>query len=275
MKRSLVLLSLFVASAAGADVLVTVGIESPQMMRRYTPRTAEVEQAIAAELAVKLPGYFRHWSYAGAPSASNQDYSLHFSIEKQGGDQVVTLKLNAKGEVGGTWTGVWMPAGELAARGFPDRATAGAKVAKDIARLLLDKHQAEIAGRMKAKVPVATAAQWQRVVGRSEEPRLVLPLRWPGSRGLVNSSFLVKCVWRGKGPVELKTLALDTPALYDDAASQSRYEALTLKPLMRIFGADRAPVVPRIAREVRKLEPIVVYLDNDDSMGLHMAGGAQ
>jgi hypothetical protein len=268
------LVSLLFPVVASAEVLVAVKIDSKAMMGRYTPRTAEVERAIASEIARRLPRYFRHWSYASAASVTTQDYALSFRIHKRGGDQVVTMSMTAKDEIGGTWDAVWMPAGELAARGFPDRSLAGVRVATEIAEILLDQKQQEITSRMKQKVPVATAAQWQRVIGRSDSPRLVVPLRWPESQSFVNSKFRVKCDWPGKGPAELQTTALNEAADYDDAISRSSYKALTLKPLMRIFERTSTPV-GQVARELRKLKPIVVYLEDDDPMGLHIAGEQQ
>ena len=270
----LLLVSLSFPVVASADVLVAVKIDSQAMIGRYTPRTAEVERAIADEIAKRLPKYFRHWSYASAAAVSSRDYALSFRIHKRGGNQVVTMSMTAKDEIGGTWDAVWIPAGELAARGFPDRTLAGARVAKEIAEILLDEKQTEITARMKQKIPVATAAQWQRVIGPKESPRLVVPLRWPGSQSLAHSKFRVMCDWPGRGPAELQTTALNEAADYDDAESRSSYKALTLKPLMRIFDQTSTPVA-KVARELRKLKPIVVYLEDDDPFGLHIAGVQQ
>lgn len=275
MRRLAVLLSLLFSATAGANVLVTVHIESPPMMGRYRPRTAEVEQAIAAELARLLPRYFRHWNFAPAASATPADYALQFRVQKQGGDQVFTLVVHAKNEIAGTWDEVWMPAGELAARGFPDRPVAGARVAAEIARVLLSRNQSDIAARVKARVPVAeaTAAQWQRV-GRRPVPWLVLPMRLPDAQALVHSFYLVKCAWPGRGMAELRTRAVvhQPPVVYNDATSRSRYPALALEPLARTINETRKQVTPQIARELHDLKPLVVYLDADDPVGLHMPG---
>jgi hypothetical protein len=177
--------------------------------------------------------------------------------------------MNTREEIAGTWSAVWMPAGDLAARGYPDRTIAGRRIADEIAHILIDPKQPEIAARMKLRVPVATAAQWEHITWHGESPRLVVPLRWPGSQNFVNSRFRVKCTWPGKGLAELQTVALREFARYIDVQSRSSYDALTLKPLMRIFEDTRTPVT-RISRQVRALEPIVVYLEDDDPMGLHM-----
>jgi hypothetical protein len=264
-------LLLLLTPAVLADVLVTVKIGSPVMQGRYNP-VKNTEMAIAKELAASLPGYFRHWRYLAAEEATPNDYALNFEIDRDAGNHTFSVVLQARNEIAGTWPAeIWMKAGEVEARGLPESAKAGKRIADAIVKILVAKNQSDIAKRLRDMVPVATAAQWQRIRGRHEEQRLVLPLPWPGSKVHVNSIFRVLCSWPGKtGLAELESQALDTPADYDDSRLRSSYPALTLKPLQRLFEGE-TKAVRLIAKEVRKLEPRLVYLKIDDPVGLAVA----
>jgi hypothetical protein len=256
-----------------ADVLVTVKIGSPVMQGRYNP-VKNTEMAIATELATVLPTYFRHWRYIAAAEATSNDYALNFQIDRDAGNHTFSVELQTRKEIADTWAPeIWMKAGELEAIGFPDSASAGKRIAAAIVKVLLAKNQKGIATQLRDSVPVATTAQWEHIFGRSEEPRIVLPLSWPGAKVHINSIFRVMCSWPGKtGLAELESQALATPADYDDATSRSSYLALTLKPLQRLFDGEKKPV-RLVAREVRKLQPLVVYLKIDDPLGLALADG--
>ncbi|HKR65660.1 MAG TPA: hypothetical protein VJZ00_18155 [Thermoanaerobaculia bacterium] len=260
---------LFFTTAMHAEVVVTVKIDSPVMRARYQPKTKDVELAIATELATRLPMYFRHWRYVARDATSN-DFALNFEIAREAGNHTFALTLQTPAEIAQTFSSeIWIKAGELDARGgFPDSKAAGKRIADAIAKMFLAKNQDAIAKRLREKVPVAMKAQWEKVLFRREEPRLVVPLAWPASRVHVNSTFLVKCNWPGKGLAELETRALNEPAVYKD--DQSTFDALTLQPLRRFFG-DEKVAVRSVASEVRKLEPLFVYLETDDAMGLAVA----
>ena len=257
-----VVLLLCVASAE-AQVRVSVKIEEPLMNAKYRPRTADAELAIATALARELPNYFSQWSYMPVPVDDGRvpDFTLAFRIYEHLGAHKFEMSLQAPAQQIKVWDKDWMRPGDHLLKGFPDRRVAGQVVSFQIARLLLNANQDEIFVEMK-KVPLARTAKWLPVVGLREDPRLVLPLRWPGSRVLVNAMVRVECGDAKK----LRSQALDSPAFYDESGS-TRYEALVVKPLKRVVG-DVETDVRTIRRQVLQMTPVAIYLEMMDPLGL-------
>jgi hypothetical protein len=268
MKRTLILSALLAASLqAEAQVRVSVKIDAPLMIAKYRPRTADAELAIATALARELPKYFSQWSFV--PVARDQsevrDFTLSFRIYEHLGAHMFGVELYAPAQRINGWNGLWMGPGEHLGRGFPGRVNAGKDLSAKIAELLLNAKQPDMFVEMK-KVPLATTALWLPVIGRREEPRLVLPLRWPGSRVLINAIIRIDCA----GTVYLRSQALDTPAFYDDRVSQ-RYEALVVRPLKHIAGQVETDV-RNMRRKIMTMKPVAIYLETPDPMALQSPG---
>jgi len=282
MKHVFVWFALFtIASAAAASVRVTCVIDSQPMKARYRlqndPDAAAAAAEIAEAVAGVIPHYLPQWQYQTIEAG---DATLQLRIESIPSGKH-TLKLLLVGPSGNRpmASGTWLEPGGLdAINGYPPLNKLGSTIATAVEQSLLavDQTLAIMMAIMKEHVPIVTGGQWLDTYGLREEPRLVLPLPFEQWKVLTNSSFRVICSWPEKeDTAELQSKALPRSAQYVDHKSRKRYEALTLRPLRRIYGDEDKPV-REVAEEVWRLIPLTVYLTVfQEPVAIATVGGGQ
>jgi hypothetical protein len=252
-----VFLSLLFAFTVSADLPVTIKFEAVNARSSYNPKPEDVELVVAVALAAHLRKQLPHWRFAGTREGGNS-YNLSFCVVNTVGNGVgVEMEFRQGEAVEKSWDAVWLDPSAVVLDGFPPRKDVAKTLGDDILKKLIKTHRADLMSLMEEHVPIATGGYWMPVPGRTEEPRIVLPLPWSEYSSLNNSDFRIECTWPDRGVATLEAQSEMKSAIY--ASGGAKYQALAVTPLQRIFRKERKNIA-EVLQEVLTLVPIRVYL---------------
>lgn len=138
-------------------------------------------------------------------------------------------------------TAAWYEPGDLGRRGLPMPRPATEEVAA-LAEALLDENRPALNDWLQEHVPVAVGAQW-RDPEATDDPFLVLPLRWDQYDRLRASEFRLRCRVPMEGELSLDGAAVGLPGPFRAPSGATEYDGLVVK----LANSQRpAPLTPGV-----------------------------
>lgn len=254
-------LSLPAAQAKDAGtVFVRFNFRSVQFTEAFDSdqQQADVEAAIAKDLASRLESQFPFWSFR---LGTDSDFpQLNLWIEKNHPNWMLrmSLKTDANAADANTWGTALYP--EIIQ---PNRTQWPVDIAKTLADLPPDQ-QAAILSVLKGAVPLGTDAA---PIGplpppTASEARAVLPLPWEKFCRISGSWFVIKYRWATGGNqlgiVFIHSVGVELP--YDYTPGQPQFKGITVLHHDWEFGGRSEPIEGHL-QQLNQLHPIEFKLE--------------
>jgi hypothetical protein len=266
MKRWAIVILLFAAAGAAADMRVAFRIDSAAMQSRYSKGLPDLQNEVASSIVPMLRECLPQWRYVTSGTTAGV---LQFSVDSDRTTQEHWFDLTVTSAAGVVYSAekvVWLKPGDFFKQigSYPSRIEAPQKLAAAVRKhLLTQQTRQELFRAMQKQVPIAITSQWVDTVGRQEERRIVAPVRWEDAQALGASTFRVVCNWpRENARVELYSEVTMRPATYSDAQTRQKYEALTLRPVTRRYLNEEQKVGKVKSNEMLELEPRAIFLED-------------